>query len=105
MFNQTKIKQSPTTMKKNRNHMKKTLLLAVAASLIGASPLMAVDLYLTGATAFRSNVHDACLQLFTSYTEFTGTPATGGDTKTGNAAAQWTMTGTPIAGLGVSAPF
>jgi hypothetical protein len=92
-------------MKINRNHMKKTLLLAVAASLIGASPLMAADLYLTGATAFRSNVHDACQQLFTSYTEFTGTPATGGDTKTGNAAAQWTMTGTPIAGLGVSAPF
>jgi hypothetical protein len=26
--------------------------------------------------------------------EVTGTPATGGDTKTGNAAAQWTMTGT-----------
>jgi hypothetical protein len=100
MFNQTKIKQSPTTMKKNRNHMKKTLLLAVAASLIGASPLMAVDLYITGSTAFRSNVHDACLKLFSpAPTEFTGTAATGGDSKTGNAAAQWTMTGTPIAGL------
>jgi hypothetical protein len=87
-------------MKKNRNHMKKTLLLAVAASLIGASPLMAVDLFITGATAFRSNVHDACLQLFSpAPTEFTGTAATGGDGKTGNAAAQWTMTGTPIAGL------
>jgi hypothetical protein len=100
MFNQTKIKQSPITMKKNRNHMKKTLLLAVAASLIGASPLMAVDLFITGATAFRSNVHDACLNLFSpAPTEFTGTAATGGDSKTGNAAAQWTMTGTPIAGL------
>ena len=87
-------------MKQNRNHMKKTLLLAVAASLMGASPLMAdVDLFITGATAFRANVHDACLGLFTSHTEYTGTPATGGDTKTGNAAAQWTMTGTPIAGL------
>ena len=87
-------------MKKNRNHMKKTLLLAVAASLIGASPLLAVDLFITGATAFRSNVHDACLKLFSpAPTEFTGTAATGGDSKTGNAAAQWTMTGTPIAGL------
>jgi hypothetical protein len=87
-------------MKQNRNHMKKTLLLAVAASLMGALPLMAdVDLFMTGSTAFRANVHDACLGLFTSHTEYTGTPATGGDTKTGNAAAQWTMTGTPIAGL------
>ena len=81
--------------------MKKTLLLAAAACLMGASPLMAdVDLFITGATAFRSNVHDACLQLFSpAPTEFTGTAATGGDSKTGNAAAQWTMTGTPIAGL------
>ena len=80
--------------------MKITLLLAVAASLIGASPLMAVDLFITGATAFRSNVHDACLNLFSpAPTEFTGTAATGGDSKTGNAAAQWTMTGTPIAGI------
>lgn len=88
-------------MKENRNHMKKTLLLAVAASLIGASPLMAdVDLFMTGSTAFRANVHDACRNMFSpAPTEFTGTPATGGDSKTGNAAAQWTMTGTPIAGL------
>ena len=92
-------------MKINRKHMKKTLLLAVAASLIGASPLMASDLYITGSTAFRSNVHDACTKLFTSYTEYTGTPSTGGDTKTGNAAAQWTLTGTPIAGIGVSGTF
>lgn len=91
-------------MKQNRNHMKKTLLLAAAASLIGASPLMAntADLYITGSTAFRANVHDACTKLFSSYTEYTGTPATGGDTKTGNAAAQWTLTGTAISGIGVS---
>jgi hypothetical protein len=93
-------------MKINRNHMKKTLFLAVAASLIGASPLKAADLFITGSTAFRSNVHDACLKLFSGTpTEFTGLPSTGGDTKTGNAAAQWTITGTPIGGLGVSAPF
>lgn len=79
--------------------MKKTLLLTLTAGLISATPLMAVDLFITGSTAFRANVHDACLQMFSSHTEFTGTPATGGDTKTGNLAAQWTMTGTPIASL------
>lgn len=88
-------------MKNNRNPMKKTLLLVAAASLVGASPLMAdVDLFITGSTAFRANVHDACLQLFSpAPTEFTGTPATGGDSATGSKAAQWTMTGTPISSL------
>jgi hypothetical protein len=86
--------------------MKKTLILTAALGLAGAPQLMAQsDLFITGSTAFRANVHDACLKLFTSVTEYTGTPASGGDTKTGNAAAQWTMTGTPIAGIGVSAPF
>jgi hypothetical protein len=80
--------------------MKKTLLLTLAAGLFSVSPLMAqVDLYITGSTAFRASVHDACALMFSSHTEYTGTPATGGDTKTGNSAAQWTMTGTPIAGL------
>jgi hypothetical protein len=89
-------------MKPNRNPMKKTLLLAAAASLFGASHLMAdVDLFITGSTAFRASCHDACKGLFVggAPTEFTGTPATGGDSKTGNAAAQWTMTGTPIPSL------
>jgi hypothetical protein len=80
--------------------MKKTLLLTLAAGLVGATPLLATDLYITGSTAFRANVHDACLKLFSpAPTEYTGTPATGGDTKTGNAAAQWTMTGTPIGSI------
>jgi hypothetical protein len=79
--------------------MKKTLLLTLVTSLVCTTPLMAVDLFITGSTAFRANVHDACAQMFTTYTEFTGTTLTGGDTKTGNGAAQWTMTGTPIAGL------
>ena len=75
--------------------MKKILLLALAAGLISTSPLMALDLYITGSTAFRANVHDACFKLFDSApTEITGTVATGGDSKTGNAAAQWVMTGT-----------
>jgi hypothetical protein len=81
--------------------MKKALFLSLAAGLATALPLMAdTDIYITGSTAFRANVHDACLKLFSpAPTEFTGTVATGGDTKTGNSAAQWTMTGTPIAGL------
>jgi hypothetical protein len=74
--------------------MKKTILLTLAASAVGASQLMGADLYITGSTAFRANVHDACLALFDSTpTEQTGTPATGGDTKTGNAAAQWCLSG------------
>ena len=80
--------------------MKKTLFLTLAAGLVSATSLMAQsDLYITGSTAFRANVHDACSNLFSSFTEYTGTAATGGDSKTGNAAAQWTMTGTPIASL------
>ena len=81
--------------------MKKTLLLTAAVGLASASSLMAnADLYITGSTAFRANVHDACLKLFSpAPTEITGTAATGGDSKTGNAAAQWVMTGTPISQL------
>jgi len=80
--------------------MKKSLLIALAGSLLVATQLKADnDLYITGSTAFRANVHDACTKLFTSYTEYTGTAATGGDSKTGSKAAQWTLTGTPIAGL------
>lgn len=92
-------------MKVNRN-MKKTLLLTLTAGLISASPLAAADLFITGSTAFRASCHDACLKLFDSApTEFTGTPATGGDSKTGNAAAQWVMTGpvgTKVTSLGNS---
>jgi len=80
--------------------MKKTLFLTLAAGLASTMSLMAnSDLYIVGATAFRQNVHDACAKLFTTKTEFTGTVATGGDSKTGSSAAQWTMTGPPIAGI------
>lgn len=76
--------------------MKKTLLLTLAAGLVGSTPLMAANLFITGATAFRQNVHDACTNLFQlgTMTEYTGTSATGGDSKTKRDAAQWTMTGT-----------
>jgi hypothetical protein len=75
--------------------MKNKLLLTLAAGLLSASPLMAVDLYVTGATAFRANVHDACKALFdVPPTVIYGTAATGGNGAANNGNAQWTMTGT-----------
>jgi hypothetical protein len=81
--------------------MKKTLLLTLSFGLAGATSVMAdADLFITGSTAFRSQVYNACQKMFSGTpTIFTGTPATGGDTKTGSSAAQWTMTGTPSAAL------
>jgi hypothetical protein len=83
--------------------MKKTLLLTLAAGVVCTTQVKAVDLYITGSTAFRANVHDACAKLFDNpivtsggntsvYRE--GTAATGGDSTTGSKAAQWVMTGT-----------
>ena len=106
-LNQTTIKQSPITMKRNCNHMKKTLLLTLALGLAGATSLVAgnVDVYITGSTAFRANVYTACQKLFNPAQS--GTASTYfGDTTHGGAAsgfssktAVWAMTGTPIAGL------
>lgn len=81
--------------------MKKTLLLALALGLVGVTSAMAqADLFITGSTAFRQQVYAASTKLFASPpTIFTGTPATGGDSKTGSSAAQWVMTGTPSASL------
>ncbi len=79
--------------------MKKTLILTAALGLISASPLMALDLYITGATAFRANVHDACKALFDT-TPVAGTTlrygavATGGTGASANSNPQWTMSGT-----------
>jgi len=46
--------------------MKKTLLLTLALGLAGAPSIMAgtVDVYITGATAFRANVYSSCTKLF-----------------------------------------
>ena len=78
--------------------MKKTLLLTLAAGLLGATPLMAdTDLYITGSTAFRQQVYNACTNMFQpGFTLHTGTAATGGDSKTGSSAAQWVVSGTPV---------
>jgi hypothetical protein len=73
--------------------MKKTLAITAALGLISASPLMALDLYITGATAFRANVHDACTKLFDNLPVDGSTLRYGSGTHN-NGNAQWTMTGT-----------
>jgi hypothetical protein len=77
--------------------MKKTLLLTLAASALCASQALALDLYITGATAFRANVHDAVKNLY----DVTPLPAstlrydlTSTNTAYNNGASQWVMTGT-----------
>ena len=85
--------------------MKKTLLLTLALGLAGAPSLVAgnVDVYITGATAFRANVYTACQRLFTTGI---ATPVYYGDAAHGGAnsgfsskTAAWAMTGTPISTL------
>ena len=85
--------------------MKKTILLTLALGLAGAPSLLAgnVDVYITGSTAFRANVYNACQKLFTTGT---GTPVYYADAAHGGAGsgfsaktASWAMTGTPITQL------
>jgi len=83
--------------------MKKTILLTLALGLAGAQSLLAgnVDVYITGATAFRANVYVACQRLFTTGTGtavYYADAAHGGSGSASKAAA-WAMTGTPIAGI------
>lgn len=85
--------------------MKKTLLLTLALGLAGAPSLLAgnVDVYITGATAFRANVYVACQRLFTTGTGTTVyyADATHGGANSGfsSKTASWAMTGTPISTL------
>ncbi len=87
--------------------MKKTLLLTLAFGLAGALPLMAstVDVYITGSTAFRANVYNACQKLFnpaqsgTSSTYFANAANGGANSGFSAKTASWCMTGTPITGL------
>ena len=84
--------------------MKKTLLLTLALGLAGAMSLMAqtVDVYLTGSTAFRTQVYTACQKLYVG-----GNPSVwyasaalgGADSGFSSKTASWCMTGTPITGL------
>jgi hypothetical protein len=93
-----KLNQQP---KKQKTNMKKTLLLALALGVASASPIKAFDLYLTGSTAFRANVYDACLKLYDTTPTLSGGIVVGDSTTGGNAPQsptdknyQWTMTGT-----------
>ena len=83
--------------------MKKTLLLTLALGLAGASSLLAgtVDVYLTGSTAFRSQVYSACTKLFTTPPSIWYGDANHGGASSGfsSGTAAWCMTGTPITGL------
>jgi hypothetical protein len=83
--------------------MKKMFLLTLALGLVGASSLVAgtVDVYITGATAFRANVYTACTKLFSNAPSiYYGDAAHGGANSgwSSNTAA-WAMTGTPITAL------
>jgi hypothetical protein len=76
--------------------MKKHLILTLAASLAAVLPSKALDLYITGSTAFRANVTTACAKLYDSGISnyYGGTTLTGGDGKAYPKAAQWVMSGT-----------
>ena len=77
--------------------MKKTLILTAALGLAGATPLMAVDLYVTGSTAFRANVYGACSKLYDGGAPLSityGDAAHGGDANNNAKTASWCMTGT-----------
>ena len=79
--------------------MKKTLLLTLAIGAASAMQMMASDLYITGSTAFRANVYNACTKLYDNGAPANvvyGTSATGGNSPQSPVANnyQWTMTGT-----------
>ncbi|MEI9864173.1 MAG: hypothetical protein WDN00_06395 [Limisphaerales bacterium] len=74
--------------------MKKTLLLTLALGVASALPLQAVDLYITGSTAFRANVYGACTKLFASPpTIVYGDSTHGGDANNNSSTAAWCMSG------------
>ena len=84
--------------------MKKTLFLTLALGLASASSLVAsnIDVYITGATAFRANVYTACTKLYSvAPTIYYGNTAHGGADvgPYSSSTAAWVMTGTPITGL------
>jgi hypothetical protein len=81
--------------------MKKTLLLPLALSLAGAANLHAVDVYITGSTAFRATVYNACQNLFsTPPTVRYGANITGGGNGgQNNSDTAWAMTGNAISSI------
>lgn len=86
--------------------MKKSLLLTLALGLAGVSNLKAVDVYITGSTAFRANVYTACTNLFASAPSIYygdanhGGAGSGFGPKTG----AWAMSGTASSAITKLAP-
>ena len=79
--------------------MKKMLLLSLALGLAGTASLSAgtVEVFLTGSTAFRANVYNACLKCFnTTPTVYYGDAAHGGDANNNSKTAAWVMIGNPL---------
>ncbi len=75
--------------------MKKTILLTAALGLACVSQLMAIDVYITGSTAFRANVYGACTKMFTTTpTIIYGDSVHGGDGTFSSGNTAWAMTGT-----------
>ncbi|MEI8288650.1 MAG: hypothetical protein WCH99_04210 [Verrucomicrobiota bacterium] len=81
--------------------MKKTLILTVAAGFACAMSSMATqfDLYITGATAFRQSVYEACKKLYdvtpaTNLTMSAGSLVFGGNNIGNSSSSMWTMNGT-----------
>ncbi|MFZ0826118.1 MAG: hypothetical protein WAO02_01715 [Verrucomicrobiia bacterium] len=83
--------------------MKNTLLLTLALGLAAAPSLVAanVDVYVTGSTAFRANVYNACTKLFSAAPLIYYGDAAHGGAGSGfsSSTASWAMTGNPITGL------
>ena len=89
--------------------MKITLLLTLALGFAGVSPRLAattVDVYITGSTAFRANVYNACSKLFVSPTIYYADGNHGGTTLSSPPSASsapkissWVMTGSPVSAL------
>lgn len=80
--------------------MNTKLLLPLALTLAGATSLMAgtVDVYITGSTAFRANVYNACKNLYSSAPTIYYANAANGGANSGfsSSTASWVMTGSPI---------
>ena len=83
--------------------MKTKSLLSLVLGLASATSLMATDVYITGSTAFRSQVYNACARLYVNSKPtaiYYGTnSAVGGDTNLNSSTAAWCMTGTAISQL------
>ena len=80
--------------------MKKILLITLFGA-VTASQLIASDLYITGSTAFRKQVYNACTKLYASGPSIVYDTAEviGGDGTSSASNPVWTMTGTAASSI------